>query len=153
MTLKSKLMGAVAGLTLLSGAQAALAEAEITVAYFLKRSMPMDYGKVKGLHDEALGMKVNWVSFDSGSAMASGDVPIAVSQGVPSFVVATNAGQDIQIVDVAVSYSGNDNCVVRSDLEIDKDSAKELEDKKAAEPLGTSAHYGFLSGWTISALI
>jgi taurine transport system substrate-binding protein len=71
-------------------------------------------------------------------------VQIAVSQGVPPFVVATSAGQDLQTIAVAVSYSENDNCVVRSDLEITKDNAKELEGKKVAVPLGTAAHYGFL---------
>ena len=65
-----------------------------------------------------MGVKVNWVSFDTGTAMsaamASGDVQLSVSQGVPPFVVATSAGQDLQILDVAVSYADNDNCVVRS---------------------------------------
>jgi taurine transport system substrate-binding protein len=91
---------------------------------------------------------VHWVSFETGTAMsaamASGDVQISVSQGVPPFVVATSGGQDLQIVDVAVSYSENDNCVVRSEFEIDKDSAGELAGKKVAVPLGTAAHYGFL---------
>jgi len=76
--------------------------------------------------------------------MASGDVHISVSQGVPPFVVAASAGQDIQIADVAVSYSDNDNCVVKADLEIDKETAKDLEGKKAGVPIGTAAHYGFL---------
>jgi taurine transport system substrate-binding protein len=58
--------------------------------------------------------------------------------------VATSAGQDLQIVDVAVSYSDNDNCVVAEALEIDKDSAGELAGKKVAVPLGTAAHYGYL---------
>jgi taurine transport system substrate-binding protein len=110
--------------------------------------MPFQYAKVNGTYEEEMGTKINWVSFDSGTAMsaamASGDVQIAVSQGVPPFVVATSAGQDIQIVDVAVSYSENDNCVVNSALEIDKDSAGELAGKKVAVPLGTAAHYGFL---------
>ena len=78
------------------------------------------------------------------AAMASGDVQMSVSQGVPPFVVAASAGQDIQVIDVAVSYSDNDNCVVHADLEIDKDSASELSGKKVAVPLGTAAHYGFL---------
>lgn len=121
---------------------------EITVGYFLEWPMPFQYAKVNGTYDEALGMKVNWVSFDTGTAMsaamASGDVQISVSQGVPPFVVATSAGQDLQIVDVAVSYSDNDNCVVAAELEIDKDSAGELAGKKVAVPLGTAAHYGFL---------
>lgn len=100
------------------------------------------------MYDEALGVKINWVSFDTGTAMsaamASGDVQLSVSQGIPPFVVATSAGQDLQVLDVAVSYADNDNCVVRADLEIDKDSAGELSGKKVAVPLGTAAHYGFL---------
>jgi taurine transport system substrate-binding protein len=118
------------------------------VGYLLEWPMPFLAAKASGAYDEALGMKVNWVSFETGTAMsaamASGDVQISVSQGVPPFVVATSGGQDIQIVDVAVSYSENDNCVVRSEFEIDKDSAGELAGKKVAVPLGTAAHYGFL---------
>lgn len=121
---------------------------EITVGYFLEWPLPMMAAKTEGAYDEALGMKVNWVSFETGTAMsaamASGDVHIAVSQGVPPFVVAVSGGQDIQAIDVAVSYSENDNCVISSDLEIDKDSASELNGKKVAVPLGTAAHYGFL---------
>ncbi|MEL6808420.1 MAG: ABC transporter substrate-binding protein [Pseudomonadota bacterium] len=148
MTFKSKLMGAVAATAMMAGAQAAVAE-EITVAYFLEWPMPFQFAKETGMYEEAMGVDINWVSFDTGTAMsaamASGDVQISVSQGVPPFVVAASAGQDIQIVDVAVSYSENDNCVVASALEIDKDSASELAGKKVAVPLGTAAHYGFLS--------
>jgi taurine transport system substrate-binding protein len=147
MKLKTVLMGAAAGATLMMGATSVAAE-EITVGYFLEWPMPFQYAKVNGTYDEALGMTVNWVSFDSGTAMsaamASGDVQISVSQGVPPFVVAASAGQDIQILDVAVSYAENDNCVVASGLEIDADSADELVGKKIAVPLGTAAHYGFL---------
>jgi len=78
------------------------------------------------------------------AAMASGDVQISVSQGVPPFVVAASAGQDLQVVDVAVSYADNDNCVVAEALEIDKTNARELEGKKVGVPKGTAAHYGFL---------
>ena len=150
MTLKSKLMGAAAGLAVVAGSQAALADGHesITVGYFLEWPMPFQFAKEQGMYDEALGATVNWVSFDTGTAMsaamASGDVQISVSQGVPPFVVATSAGQDLQIIDVAVSYSDNDNCVVSSGLEIDKSSAGELSGKKVAVPLGTAAHYGFL---------
>jgi len=140
-------MGAVAGLAMAVVATAATAQ-EITVAYFTEWPMPFQYAKQMGTFDEALGVKVNWRAFDTGTAMsaamASGDVHIAVSQGVPPFVVATSAGQDLQIIDVAVSYSDNDNCVVRTDLEIDKTNAAELAGKKVAVPLGTAAHYGFL---------
>ncbi len=150
MKLKNALMGAAAGIAMLGGTQQAVADGhgEITVGYFLEWPMPFQFAKVNGTYDEALGVTVNWVSFDSGTAMsaamASGDVQISVSQGVPPFVVATSAGQDLQILDVAVSYAENDNCVVASGLEIDQSSASELEGKKVAVPLGTAAHYGFL---------
>jgi len=148
MKLKSLAASLAVATGMMSGAPAATAADEITVAYFLEWPMPFQAAKVSGAYDEALGMKVNWVAFDTGTAMsaamASGDVHISVSQGLPPFVVATSAGQDLQIIDVAVSYSDNDNCVVRSDLEIDKNSAGELAGKKVAVPLGTAAHYGFL---------
>jgi len=150
MNLRTLLQGAVAGAAVLTGASMANAQAleEITIAYFLEWPMPFQYAKVNGTYDEALGVRVNWVSFDAGTAMsaamASGDVHMSVSQGVPPFVVATSAGQDLQIVDVAVSYADNDNCVVASGLEIDQDTAGDLAGKKVAVPLGTAAHYGFL---------
>lgn len=142
---KRALLGAVAAGALLGGAASAQ---EITVGYFLEWPMPFEYAKAMGTYDEEMGVKVNWVSFDTGTAMsaamASGDLQLSVSQGVPPFVVAVSAGQDLQAVDVAVSYSDNDNCVVSEALEIDKDSASELAGKKVAVPLGTAAHYGFL---------
>jgi taurine transport system substrate-binding protein len=146
-TFKGALTAVATSAAMLTGSQAIAAD-EITVAYFLEWPMPFEYAKQMGTYDEALGVKVNWVSFESGvkmsAAMASGDVHLSVSQGVPPFVVATSAGQDLQILDVAVSYADNDNCVVRSELEIDKTNAGELAGKKVAVPLGTAAHYGFL---------
>ena len=137
-----------AGIAALTASQAMAAD-EITVAYFVEWPMPFQYAKVNGTYEEEMGVKINWVAFDTGTAMsaamASGDVQIAVSQGVPPFVVATSAGQDLQAVDVAVSYSDNDNCVVAEALEIDKTNAGELTGKKVGVPIGTAAHYGFLS--------
>lgn len=148
MTGRTFLLSAVAGLALFAGPRAASALDEITVAYFLEWPMPFEYAKAMGTYEKEMGVKINWRAFDTGTAMsaamASGDVQIAVSQGVPPFVVATSAGQDLQIIDVAVSYSDNDNCVARADLEITKDNAKELEGKKVVLPVGSAAHYGFL---------
>ncbi|SFR14656.1 ABC transporter substrate-binding protein [Poseidonocella sedimentorum] len=135
------------GAALAMGAQSAAAE-DLTVGYFLEWPMPFLAAKADGSYDEALGMSVKWVSFETGTAMsaamASGDVQISISQGVPPFVVAASAGQALEVIDVAVSYSENDNCVVAAALEIDKDSADELAGKKVAVPMGTAAHYGFL---------
>ncbi len=128
--------------------QRAAAMDKITVAYFLEWPMPFQYAKVEGMYEKELGVDITWVAFDTGTAMsaamASGDVQIAVSQGIPPFVVAASAGQDLQVVDVAVSYADNDNCVVAEALEIDKSNARELEGKKVGVPKGTAAHYGFL---------
>ena len=83
----------------LSGASAMADDHAITVGYFLEWPMPFQYAKETGMYDEALGKEINWVSFDTGTAMsaamASGDVQMSVSQGVPPFVVATSAGQDL----------------------------------------------------------
>ncbi len=138
----------LAGAAMAFTAHTASAQDEITVAYFLEWPMPFLASKADGTYEKELGVKINWRSFETGTAMsaamAAGDVQISVSQGVPPFVVAASAGQDIQVVDVAVSYSDNDNCVVHADLEVDKGSASELAGKKVAVPLGTAAHYGFL---------
>jgi len=146
--MKKLLTALIAGASIVLGAQPASAMDELTVAYFLEWPMPFQYGKVKGIYEKELGTRIKWVAFDTGTAMsaamASGDVQISVSQGVPPFVVAASAGQDLQIVDVAVSYADNDNCVVAEALEIDKSNAKELEGKKVGIPKGTAAHYGFL---------
>ena len=146
---KSLFVGLFAALTLLAMTpQRAAAAEDLTVAYFLEWPMPFQYAKVEGIYEKELGRKIKWVAFDTGTAMsaamASGDVHISVSQGVPPFVVAASAGQDLQVVDVAVSYADNDNCVVAEALEIDKSNARELEGKKVGIPKGTAAHYGFL---------
>ena len=56
-------------------AQAAMADAhldEITVGYFLEWPMPMLAAKADGSYDEALGVPVKWVSFETGTAMSAG---------------------------------------------------------------------------------
>ena len=108
---RSKLMSAVAGAAMLSGAQAAYAMDEITVAYFLEWPMPFQYAKAMGTYEEEMGVTINWRSFDTGTAMsaamAAGDVQLSVNQGLPPFVAAASAGQDIQVLDVAVDFDVN----------------------------------------------
>jgi len=145
-----KLAVSGAALGMVMGATASFAQGmdEITVAYFLEWPMPFEYAKQMGLYEERMGVTINWRAFDTGTAMsaamASGDVHIAVSQGVPPFVVAASAGQDLQVLDVAVSYSDNDNCVVHESLEIDAENVEDLEGSRVGVPIGTAAHYGFL---------
>ncbi|NGQ92826.1 ABC transporter substrate-binding protein [Rhodobacter sp. HX-7-19] len=145
---RTKRMSILASVVAALAAQGAAAQQQITVGYFQEWPMPFQYAKVEGMYDEALGMEVQWRAFDTGTAMsaamASGDVQLSVSQGVQTFVVATSAGQDLQIVDVALTYAENENCVVREALEIDKDNAAELAGKKVAVPMGTPAHFSFI---------
>lgn len=145
----SRLAVSLAALALASQASTAHALEEITVAYFLEWPLPFQAAKLDGTFEKELGVKVNWRSFDTGVAMsaaaAAGDVQFLISQGVPPFVTATSAGQDLKAIDIAVSYSDNDNCVARTDLEITKENATtELVGKKVGVPIGTAAHYGFL---------
>lgn len=149
--MKKTIATLLAGTAILASGQAALADGhidEITVAYFLEWPLPMYDAWANGEFEEAMGITLNWVSFETGTAMsaamASGDVQISVSQGLPPFVVAASAGQDIEVLDVAVSYSDNQNCVVSSALEIDRENASELAGRRVAVPLGTAAHYDFL---------
>lgn len=146
MTIRQMLLGGIALGMINAGP--ALALDQITVAVFPEWPLPLEYARAKGLYDEALGIKVNWRSFDTGTAMiaamASGDVQMAVGMAVPPVVTSASAGQEVQIVDLAVSYSDNENCVIRSDLDISAANIRDLVGKKVALPLGTVTHFSFL---------
>lgn len=147
--MKKSLIAVSSALALMTGTVAfGEGRSEITVGYFVEWPMPFQFAKVNGTYENEMGVKINWRSFDTGTAMnaamASGDVQISVSHGAPPFVIATSAGQDLNMVDIAVSYSENEGCVVRSDLEIDQNNASELAGKRVAAPLGTAAYYSFL---------
>lgn len=121
---------------------------ELNVAYFLEWPTPNQFEQANGIYDDELGLKVNWFPFDTGvemsAAMASGDIDISFSQGLVPFVGAVSAGQDLKIVDIAVSYAENDNCVARTELGITRDNATDLNGAKVSVPLGTVAHYKML---------
>ena len=121
---------------------------EITVAYFLEWPTPNQVAQLEETYDEVMGLKVNWVAFDTGvamsAAMASGDVHIAYSQGLVPFANAVTSGLELQTVGIAVSYAENDNCVARTDLGITQENATDLHGEKVAVPIGTVAHYKML---------
>ena len=121
---------------------------EITVAYFREWPTANQVAQAEQWYDEALGVKVNWRAFDSGTEMAAameaGDVQIAYSMGVVPFAVAVSQGAPLKTVGVALSYAENDNCVVYKKAAIDKANAHELEGKKVAVPMGTVTHYKML---------
>ena len=92
---KSAVLALATGVSMMGAGQASALD-EITVAYFLEWPMPFQYARQMGTYEEELGVAINWRAFDTGTAMsaamASGDVHISVSQGVPPFVVAASAG-------------------------------------------------------------
>ncbi len=147
-TISYKLLG-VAALMIASISSAyAQAPKEITVGYFLEWPTANQIAQVNGWYDKEMGTKVNWLAFDTGTAMsaamASGGIQIAYSQGLIPFIVATSQGLPIKAVGIAVAYAKNDNCVVRKGTGITKDSAKKLEGQKVAVPLGSVSHYKLL---------
>lgn len=141
-------MAIAAALVIPALSSAASKPKEITVAYFLEWPTPNQFAQMKKTYDEALGMKVNWVSFGSGNdmnaAMASGSVQISYSQGHVPFVVGVTKGLDLTMTGVAVAYADNDNCIVRNDAGITKANAKVLEGKKIATLIGNVTHYKLL---------
>ena len=82
-TLKTMVAALAASTAVLAATMPANALDELTVAYFLEWPTPNQYAQSNGIYEKELGVKVNWVSFDTGTAMsaamASGDVDIAFS--------------------------------------------------------------------------
>ena len=121
------------------------ASADVNVAYFLEWATPNQVAKVEKAYDEAIGEKVNWVNFATGTAMTeamlSGDIDIAFSQGLTPFVNAVNANAPIKLIGVAVAYGAGGDCVVGNKTGISKENATELEGKSVAVPLNTMSDY------------
>ena len=119
---------------------------QVNVAFFLEWATPNMIAKSQKAYEDALGVPVNWVNFDAGTAMTeamlSGDIDISYSQGLAPFITGVNAGAPIKTVGIAVQYPANP-CIVKADSGIDSSNASELEGKTVAVPLATMADYSF----------
>ncbi len=129
---------------------AGLSVDEINVAYFAQWPTPNQYGQLDGSFGDAVGATINWLPFNSGGemseAMIAGDVDIAYSQGLTPFAGAINAGADLKLVGIAVSYAEADNCVVNSALGVTRDNAADtLAGATVMTPIGNVTHYKMLS--------
>ena len=91
---KSAVAALATSMSMLTAGQA-LALDHLTVAYFLEWPMPFQFARHNGIYEQELGVTIDWRAFETGTAMsaamASGDVQMSISQGVPPFVVATSA--------------------------------------------------------------
>ena len=134
-----------ASIATLSAVMAPAAMADVNVAFFLEWATPNQIAKVEKTYDKALGEKVNWVSFATGTAMTeamlSGDIDIAFSQGMTPFVNAVNANAPIKMVGIAVAYGAGGDCIVSNKSGISKANATELEGQSVAVPLNTMSDY------------
>lgn len=119
---------------------------EVNVGFFLEWATPNMIAKVEKAYDDAMGVQVNWTSFEAGTqmteAMLSGDIDISYSQGLAPFITGIHANAPIKTVGIAVAYPANP-CVVSSSSGITMDNASELEGKTVAVPLATMADYSF----------
>lgn len=137
------LAGIAASLALSSPLQAA---DQLNVAFFLEWATPNLIAKAESAYEEALGVDVNWVNFEAGTAMTeamlAGDIDISYSQGLSPFIAGVNASAPIKTVAVAVEYPANP-CIVANGENITADNASELEGKNVAVPLLTMADYSY----------
>lgn len=135
-------------LFLLTSPACVLAQQNVSIGYFNEWPLPVHSGRQTNMVAEALQAQVSWQDFNSAtdmsSALENGTIHIAMSQGIVPVLIAANQGKDVSIVDIAVSYSGSENCVVRSRLNISADNAAALEELKVALPIGTTVHFSLL---------
>ena len=133
---------------MMGGASLAHAADSVNVAFFLEWATPNQISKVEKAYDDAMGVKVNWTDFKTGTAMTeamlAGDIDIAYSQGLSPFVTAVQQGHPLKMVGVAMEYPAN-NCYIKNGLGIDASNASELEGKTVAVPLNTMADFAFRS--------
>jgi len=121
---------------------------KISVGYLLHWPTPAQFAQIKGTFDDALGLEVDWLPFDSGDqmndAMAAGDIQIAYSQGLIPFLAGVSSGLDLTMIGVAVDYAGDDNCIVRQGAGISRDNASRLAGSKVALRRGSLSHFRML---------
>ncbi len=142
------LISTAAAAVMMGGVSVANAADSVNVAFFLEWATPNQIAKVEKAYDEAMGVKVNWTDFKTGTAMTeamlAGDIDIAYSQGLSPFVTAIQQGHPLKMVAVAMEYPAND-CFIKNGLGIDASNASELEGKTVAVPLNTMADFAFRS--------
>lgn len=124
---------------------AAHAQDRLQIGYFDEWPLPAHYGQTSGAYDEVLGAKAEWTAYNSSTAMfaalESGDIQIALSQGLVPFLTITTAGHDFKMVDIAVSYPANENCFAHPDLRYSATNAAVLNGTTAALAIGTTVHF------------
>lgn len=140
-----KFLFAIYTLGIVSFFSAAQAQDSLQVGYFSEWPLPAHYGQVSGAYDDVLGTDTKWVAFDDSTemfgALATGEIQIALSQGLVPLLLVTTAGLDFKVVDIAVSYPAKENCFAHPDLRFSARRASVLGGTTIALPLGTMTHF------------
>ena len=128
--------------------QLAAAEHEIeqlSVGYMLHQPTPSQFSRMTRTYDSAMGVEVKWVPFESGERMAeaigSGEIQIAHSLRLASFVAALGRDMDMTIIGIAVAYPDYDNCVLRRDAGVAVTGLTFLEGESVALIPGGVTHF------------
>ncbi|MBL4872311.1 MAG: ABC transporter substrate-binding protein [Rhodobacteraceae bacterium] len=121
------------------------AQEPLQIGYFNEWPLPAHYGQTSGAYDEVLGAETQWTAYDSSTSMfaalQTGDIQIALSQGLVPLLVVATAGLDFKIVDIAVSYPANENCFAHPDLQFSTNNPTVLNGATIALAIGTTAHF------------
>ncbi len=132
-------------LGLISIFSTAHAQDSLQIGYFNEWPLPAHYGQTSGAYDEVLGADSGWTAFNSSTAMfaalETGDIQIALSQGLVPFLLVATAGLDFKIVDIAVSYPANENCFAHPDLGFSETNTAALNGATIALAIGTAVHF------------
>lgn len=140
-----KFIFAIFTLGIVSIYSAAQAQDSLQVGYFSEWPLPAHYGQVSGAYDDVLGTETEWVAFDNSTemfrALATGEIQIALSQGLVPLLLVTTAGLDFKAIDIAVSYPAKENCFAHPDLRFSARRASVLGGTTIALPLGTMTHF------------
>ncbi|PCJ75867.1 MAG: taurine ABC transporter substrate-binding protein [Rhodobacteraceae bacterium] len=123
----------------------AQAQETLQIGYFNEWPLPAHYGQISGAYDEVLGADTQWNGYNSSTAMfaalETGNIQIALSQGLVPFLVVSTAGLNFKIVDIAVSYPDNEKCFVHPDLQFSAGNTGVLNNATVALAVGTTAHF------------
>ncbi|HEX7127514.1 MAG TPA: aliphatic sulfonate ABC transporter substrate-binding protein [Thermodesulfobacteriota bacterium] len=117
---------------------------KITIAYQIIPNGEI-IAKALGMHEKALGVKIEWRQFDSGrdvnTAMASGSVDIGLTGSSPA-AIGISSGIPYEVIWLYDVIGDNEALVVRKGKGVEK--VADLAGKKVAAPFGSTTHYHLL---------
>lgn len=119
--------------------------AEVRIG-FLKLANAQLVAKAERLHENAMGVPVRWIGFDTGgqvnAAIAAGEIDFGAVGGPPASIGVTR-GLGYRGVVLLNMLEGVEGLVVRSALSVD--SPAQLAGKRIATPFGSTSYYMLLT--------